>query len=154
MENWKDLKGFEGLYQISDYGNIRNNKFIMKQQTDRYGYKYICLTKNNIQKKFKVHRLVLETFIGDGSGLVCNHKDKNKTNNNLENLEWVSILENNIHRVKDNNNNVGINFKNGKWYARVQIDGKRTELGYYRNLEDAIQVRCSFLTENGIITKY
>jgi hypothetical protein len=154
MENWKDLKGFEGLYQISDYGNIRNNKFIMKQQTDRYGYKYICLTKNNIQKKFKVHRLVLETFIGDGSGLVCNHKDKNKTNNNLENLEWVTIRENNIHKFMENNKNVGIGFRRGKWVARVQVNGIRKELGYYKNIEDAIQVRCQYLSENGIITKY
>jgi NUMOD4 motif/HNH endonuclease len=154
MENWKDLKGFEGLYQISDYGNIRNNKFVMKQQTDRHGYKYICLTKNNIQKKFKVHRLVLESFIGDGSELVCNHIDKNRANNNLNNLEWVTIRENNIHKFKDKTNHVGVNLKNGKWYARVQIDGRRTELGYFRNIEDAIQVRCSFLTDNGIITKY
>lgn len=154
MEKYIDLKGFEGLYQISDLGNIKNRKFVMKQQLDRHGYKYICLTKNNIQKKFKVHRLVLETFVGDGSNLVCNHKDKNRINNNLENLEWVTIRDNNIHKFKDKTNHVGVNLKNGKWYARVQIDGKRKELGYFRNIDDAIQIRCSFLTENGIITKY
>lgn len=154
MEKWVKVLGFEDYYEVSSLGDIRNNKFVMKQQLDRYGYKYICLTSNNIQKKFKVHRIVLSSFVKEEKNLVCNHKDKNKQNNNLENLEWVTILENNIHKFLDTKSNVGIIKKNNKWYARVQINKKRTHLGYFNKIEDAIDARQLYFKNNSIVNKY
>lgn len=154
MEKWVKVLGFEEYYEVSDYGNIRNHKFIMKQQLDRYGYKYICLTNNKIQKKFKVHRIVLSSFLGDQTNLVCNHKDKNRQNNNLDNLEWVTILENNIHKFLDTKSNVGITIKNNKWYARVKINKKRIDLGYFNKISDAINARELYFKNNSIVNKY
>lgn len=154
MEIWKDIKGFESIYQISNSGQIRNKDFIMKQNIDKHGYKYICLSKNGTQKKYKVHRLVLEAFIGDGTNLVCNHIDKDRCNNNLSNLEWVTIMDNNIHKFKDKSKNVGVSLKNGKWYARVQINKTRVHLGYFENIKDAIEARISYLNLNEIVNKY
>jgi hypothetical protein len=154
MENWVKVLGFEDYYEVSNYGKIRNCKFIMKQQLDKYGYKYICLTKNKIQKKLKVHRIVLSSFLKEEKNLVCNHKDKNRQNNNLNNLEWVTILENNIHKFLNTKSNVGINKKNNKWYARVQVNKKRFSLGYFDNIEDAINARVLYFKNNGIINKY
>ena len=90
---WKDIKGYEGLYQVSNTGKIRNTKtkYILKPVTQSNGYMKVCLTKNRIQKNKTIHRLVAETFIPNTSNLPCiNHKDENKTNNNANNLEWCT----------------------------------------------------------------
>ena len=91
-EIWKDIKGYENLYQISNLGRVRNNKSkkILKICTNKYGYMVCCLHNKKQQIK-KVHRLVAEAFIPNPQKLPqVNHKDENKTNNNVNNLEWCS----------------------------------------------------------------
>ena len=89
MEKWKDIKGYEGLYQISDLGNvksIRTNK-ILKYGYSHNGYRIVNLKG----KMFRVHRLVAEAFIDNKEHLpYVNHKDENKENNNVNNLEWCT----------------------------------------------------------------
>ena len=88
---WKDIKDYEGLYQVSNTGKIRNTKtkYILKPVTQSNGYMKVCLTKNRVQKNRTIHRLVAETFIPNTSNLPCiNHKDEDKTNNQVDNLEW------------------------------------------------------------------
>lgn len=98
-EIWKDIKDYEGLYQVSNWGRIKSIRFgkerIMKLCIDRYGYLYIVLYKNNKQKNFRIHRLVAEAFLQNPHNYPCiNHKDENKQNNNVENLEWCSAKYN------------------------------------------------------------
>ena len=101
-ETWKDIKGYEGLYQISNLGRVKSLKRngtikqdrILKQYIDKYGYCYVGLRNKNI-KKFKIHRLVAESFIQNRCNLAqINHKDENKKNNKVENLEWCSAKYN------------------------------------------------------------
>lgn len=90
---WKDIKEYEGLYQVSNTGKIRNTKtkHILKPVTQSNGYMKVCLTKNKIQKNKTIHRLVAEAFIPNTNNLPCiNHKDEDKTNNNVNNLEWCT----------------------------------------------------------------
>ena len=97
MEEWKDIKGYEGIYQISNKGRVKtlgNNKTkkekIRDGKIDR-GYKRISLCKNGKEKKYSIHRLVAEAFLPNPDNLpVVNHKDENKLNNNVENLEWCT----------------------------------------------------------------
>lgn len=101
-EIWKPIKDFEN-YSVSNLGNIMNTKTnkIMKQ-TNKDGYPGISLSNDKMRKTFKVHRLVALTFIENPENKSdVNHKDKNKLNNCLENLEWMTRKENNIHRCKD-----------------------------------------------------
>ena len=92
-EEWKDIKDFECLYMVSNYGRIkgikRNN--ILREGYNQKGYSQVCLTKYNKKKTYKVHRLVAQAFIPNPSNLPeVNHKDKNKKNNNKSNLEWCT----------------------------------------------------------------
>lgn len=102
MEIWKDIIGYEGYYQISNYGNVKNiktNKTLIGD-INNMGYRRITLY-TPIKKRFFVHRLVALHFCeGYNEKLIVNHKDGNKTNNKAENLEWVTRSQNDLHAYK------------------------------------------------------
>lgn len=96
-EIWKDIKEYYGLYQVSNMGNVKSLNYhqtgkerILKPMVNKYGYLRVRLYKNGKCKMLTVHRLVLMTFapINNMNKLEVNHKDENKKNNNLDNLEW------------------------------------------------------------------
>ena len=103
-EVWQDIKGFEGLYAISNKGNVKSLKSgkILKPY-DNGGYYRITLSKGGKSKRFLVHVLVATHFIGDKpfENAQVNHKDLNKYNNCVTNLEWVSPSENVRHAIKN-----------------------------------------------------
>lgn len=90
MEEWRDVHEFEGIYQVSSLGNIRNSKNkLLKLYHNTNGYMSIDLYKNGKVHKFRVHRLVAEAFIPNLYNLpMVNHRDGNKMNNQVSNLEW------------------------------------------------------------------
>lgn len=104
MEIWKDIEGYEGLYQVSNEGNVKSLKReitykdgrkklikerILKKILSDLGYYHVMLCKNGISKRFKIHRLVANAFIPNINNLpIINHKDENPKNNSVENLEW------------------------------------------------------------------
>lgn len=102
-EIYKPIEGYEGLYEISNLGNVKSLDYgrtgkeqILKGGKDRYGYLYVLLYKNKERKKITTHRLVATTFIPNKENKPCiNHKNEIKTDNRAENLEWVTIKENN-----------------------------------------------------------
>ena len=93
----KDIKGYEGLYAITSCGKVwsyRRQKFL-KTQVNRCGYEYVILQSNNKQKTVTVHRLVAEAYIPNPENKPqVNHKDENKQNNCVNNLEWMTAKEN------------------------------------------------------------
>ena len=98
MEIWKDIEGFEGKYQISNKGNVRNNTKLMVPQKTKFGYLKIRLSKNNIAKGYFMHRLVAKSFISNPNNKPqVNHKNGDKLNNTADNLEWMTQAENNKH---------------------------------------------------------
>jgi hypothetical protein len=111
LEEWKDIIGYEGLYQVSNYGNIKSfhNRYykinpsgILKPVILNTGYLNVSLiNKNKERKEHRIHRLVAEAFIPNiDSKPQVNHKDNNRQNNLYSNLEWVSCQENLIHAQK------------------------------------------------------
>jgi hypothetical protein len=96
-ETWKPVVGYEGLYEVSSEGNVRNVKTgkILKPKNNRRGYLFVGLHKNGAVKNRYIHRLVAQAFIPNPNKLPeVNHKDEIKANNNLDNLEWVSHRDN------------------------------------------------------------
>lgn len=109
MEEWKDITGYENLYQISNYGRVKSlyvNR-IMSLKTDRDGYQEINLIKNGIKKSYRVHRLVALHFCINPCPEkynIINHIDGNRSNNIYTNLEWCDNSWNQWHRCHINNN--------------------------------------------------
>jgi hypothetical protein len=98
-EEWKQINNFPN-YEVSTLGNVRNNKTgRMLKLTCKGGYLFTGLSQNSIGKTCPVHRLVALAFIDNPENKPqVNHKDKNRSNNNVNNLEWSTASENNIHR--------------------------------------------------------
>ena len=99
-EIWKNIKGYEGLYQVSNLGRVKSlerkdnlgrkvNEKILKNRNATHGYIAVILSKDSNKKTYRVHRLVAEAFIPNPNKyLEVNHKDENKSNNRIDNLEW------------------------------------------------------------------
>lgn len=100
----KDIVGYEGLYGVTSTGLVwaypkasRLKGRLLKQAIDRGGYAYVGLYKDGKTTKLKVHRLVAQAYLVACDKPHVNHKDGNKLNNNVSNLEWVTPKENKIH---------------------------------------------------------
>ena len=115
-EIWKDIKGYESIYQVSNLGRVKSvarkvikknyvsfkKERILKQQTDRYGYKKVILQRNYQIKTFSIHRLVADTFLENPYNLPqINHKDENKENNCVLNLEYCDSKYNNNYGTRN-----------------------------------------------------
>ena len=103
VEVWRDIKGYEGQYQISNLGRVKSlqrwsgtqfynrEKLLNLHINKKNGYVYVWLSKNGKGKNIRVHRLVAEAFIENLNNYTdINHKDCDRTNNNVENLEWCT----------------------------------------------------------------
>ena len=169
-EIWKDIKNFEGLYQVSNLGEVKSlerivtiglgNKIKLEEKimkfTKRSGYYNLVLRKNGKRYSKQVHRLVAEAFISNPENKPqVNHKDFNKLNNNIDNLEWVTSKENTQwsrnnmkHRHKTSHSKTGeqyIYYRAKTKKYRIVVDKK--EYSVCNTLEDAIKKRDEILNE-------
>lgn len=110
-ESWRPVVGFEGFYEVSDRGQVRRvaagqgtSCGVLRQSTSPTGYKSVTLSKNNIQKRVSVHRIVLEAFVGTcPPGMETRHLDDVKANNCVENLRWGTHSENHLDITRNGN---------------------------------------------------
>lgn len=120
MEIWKDIKDYEGLYQVSNLGRVKSLNYrhigkerILKPLKAINGYLFVILYKDGKKDIFRVHRLVAETFIPNPENKPeVNHKSENKTDNRVENIEWIWHKDNCNHGTR--NERVSKKLTNGK----------------------------------------
>lgn len=145
-EIWKPVVGYEGLYEVSNYGRIRSidrtvfqqgriqrySGCIMSPFVNNHGYYSIRLSKNNRKSTFSVHRLVAIAFIPNPHNYpVINHKDETHTNNCVSNLEWCTQKYNvNYGTVRER-----VSESNGMKVAQYDLDGNL--IGFYKSIKDA-----------------
>lgn len=152
MENeiWIDVLGYDGIYEVSNLGNVKSLNYnhtgkakFLSLCKDSVGYLTVRLYINAKGKTYKVHKLVAQAFLNHtpcGYNIVVNHKDFNKLNNRVDNLEVVTQRENsNLKHLKSKSNYVGVTWQESckRWQARITINTKRIYLGVFKNEYDA-----------------
>lgn len=149
-EIWKDIPEYEGYYQASNIGRIRSlDRLIENERIGNYirkgvvlspkitqrGYLSVALSKKSKTNHFMIQILVAMAFLGhkkSGYDKIVNHKDLNKKNNNIGNLEVISQRENIIHyRNIVNKNYIGVHLIKGRYMAKTSIKGKSINLGWF-----------------------
>lgn len=114
MVIWRDIIGYEGIYQVSNTGEVKrigvytnqtgktwSSERLLNPSIKENGYMFVGLSKNGKVSAKYIHRLVAMAFIDNPlKKPTVNHKDGNRRNNNVENLEWSTFLENNMHSIK------------------------------------------------------
>lgn len=144
-EIWRDIEGYECLYQVSNLGRIKSLKFwsnvhkkyyeketILKNKINKHGYEFVGLHKHNKTKNFSVHRLVAEAFIDNPKMYKeVNHIDGNKLNNNVENLEFTTRSENMLHAYK-------LGLKKAKVISKpvIQYDFEKNKIKKWNNISE------------------
>lgn len=145
MEIWKEIDGFKN-YQVSNLGNVRNKeKLNLRKPFDNgYGYLFVRLRDdNNAEKNKTIHSLVAIAFLNHipcGHKLVINHKDHNRHNNNLDNLEVITTRQNvSNKKLTSSSKYIGVywNKKRNKWISRIRIGNTTKYLGQFENELDA-----------------
>lgn len=130
-EEWRDIKGYEGLYQVSNLGRVKSlvrntgnqfgkEEYILKSRTKNHNYLEVALSKNGNKKFYTIHRLVALHFIPNPNNYpVINHKDENPRNNRVDNLEWCTIEYNNYYG--SHNKNISDSLK-GRFFSQYTKD--------------------------------
>lgn len=127
-EIWKDVKGYEGLYQISNLGNVKSKRKILKPVDGEY--LKVGLSKNGIQKTITIHRLVAQAFIDNpNKSNFVNHIDENKHNNIADNLEWCT----NVYNINYGERNKKDSINQSK-YKIVQKDKSGNLIRVWNNI--------------------
>lgn len=156
MEHWVDIKNYSD-YKISNFGRVKSIKYgkerILKQQKQWNGYWVVPvreLINGKTKKKIlKIHRLVAAAFVPNDdveNKNVIDHINKNREDNSIQNLRWVTYSQNNQHKMKQCNNTSGVSGvgwdkRSKKWVVRIMVEGIHKNLGLFEDKEDAINVR-------------
>ena len=153
-EIFKKIPNFDD-YEVSNLGRIVSLKYdkrkVLKHGVNPQGYCIVVLYKGKKSHPKTIHRLVMSVFEGE-SDLHVNHKDENKLNNNLDNLEYTTNRENSQHYHKTKKSSskfVGVtwNKKSAKWHSQIQINGKSKHLGYFDDEQKASEAYQNALKE-------
>ena len=146
-EEWKEINGYSGLYEISNLGELKSFKnsktIILKKTVNNRGYLCVNLFNKGHGKTYIIHQLVAEYFLNHkpcGMNLIVNHIDFDKLNNRLDNLEVISQRENtNKKHLKSSSKHVGVHWhkRHKKWVAMIHINGKQKHIGIFSKEIDA-----------------
>ena len=159
MSIWKKIEGYEDLYEVSTQGEVKSfhggkEKLIKCTIHKQNGYAYFQLVKFGKKKTMRLHKVVMSTFVGDKIGII-NHKNGNKADNRLDNLEYVTNRENSCHYWKKTKlPGVTFNKENNRYRARLHHNGKSIHLGYFDSEYLAYKKLWLYEFENKIDNKY
>ena len=149
---WKDVPGYEGLYKVSDQGKVQSVCGIWGKHTingfeHKSGYMKVALYKDGIKKTFPLHRVVASAFLENpGNKEQVNHKDGNKKNNSVKNLEWCTQEENQRHAFAIGLNRGRKGVENANHRAVIQYDKKMNKIAdweYMSKIQEKLGINVS-----------
>lgn len=154
IEEWRDIPGYEGLYQASSFGRLKSveklikcgplghtlrREKILKVTKSNTGYLQTRISKNGVGRSFRIHRLITNTFIGGRDDLPIDHKNRIKTDNRVMNLEYVTHREN-VHRFiksKKGDLPIGVSKERNGFMSQINYNKKHYRLGVFPTIEKA-----------------
>ena len=160
-EIYKKIDGYDN-YEVSNLGNVRNidTGKILKHIDNNHGYLQVGLHKNGTKKFFRIHRLIALYFIPNPEKLpFIDHIDRNRTNNSISNLRWIS-QSNNLRNITKRQNTsskfIGVCFDKarGKYRAAIRFDNNKKCIGYYEKEEDAGLAFDNFVKQHNLTEFY
>ena len=135
-EVWKDVPGYEGLYWVSNMGNIRSKRVILKQQLNTNGYKKVVLWKNNVPKNFLTHRIIATVFVPNPNNRPeVDHINTIRTDIRASNLRWVNRRENTLNPITNRRMSESARYSHSK--TIVQYDLKGNIVAKYPSMMEA-----------------
>ena len=150
IEIFKDIPGYEGIYEVSDLGNIKSkhssNHIILVNSISHRGYKKVNLSEKGVSKTYEVHKLIAMAFLNhkpNGNKLVVDHIDNNKLNNTLINLQVITHRDNCSKDIKNKTSKytgVYLNKINNKWRASINVNKIKKHLGTFNTEYEAYLV--------------
>ena len=157
MEEWKEIQDYPN-YSVSNLGNVRNKRGkILKGYPDKDGYLTVCLY--HPQKVFKIHYLVAKMFIENPNNYnQIDHINREVSDNNVNNLRWVSPSQNQVNRNRfknAKNKYTGVVLTKYQTYrVRISVNGKRIAIGHYKTEEEGALAYNNYIIENNLQKYY
>jgi len=145
IEEYRPVKGYEGIYEVSNYGNVKSlqrkgckSDRILKTKISCKRYLTVNLSKNGLQEQIPIHKLIAINFLNhtpNGFTIVVDHIDNNSRNNRLDNLQLITHRENSSKDRKGTSKYTGVSWhkKSNKWRAMIKVNGKKKHLGSFIN---------------------
>jgi hypothetical protein len=157
MENFKPIPNYEGIYEVSNLGNVKSLKYgkekILKPAVSSSGYFQVVLSSDNKPNYFRIHKLVAMAFLGhipNGTQeIVVDHINNDKKDNRVENLQLIHQRENSSKDRIGSSKYTGASWHKGhkKWISQIYVNGKLEYLGLYSTPEEASEVYQNKLKE-------
>ena len=160
-EEYKKIDGYDN-YEVSNFGNVRNTNTgrILKNHKNIHGYYIVDLHKEGTRKTLTIHRLIGLHFIPNPDNLrEIDHIDRNRTNNSISNLRWISNSNNLRNRPKFKNSTskyIGVSFHKptGKYLTRITINNKLKYIGLYETQEEVRKAWDNYVKDHNLTEFY
>lgn len=152
-EIWRDIKDYEGLYEVNNLGRVKSLNYrrtgkekVLKARKNSCGYLFVALCKDGVLKQFRVHRLVAEAFIPNPENKPCiDHLNTDRTDNRVENLRWCTCQENSNNPLTRQKYSEALKGEKAPWYGKFGAEHNNSKpiVGINKTTGEEVRFACA-----------